>query len=308
MTSQPSDTPPSAPPGPTEAPAGAALGGTAPAAPVEQSARQLTDPLRQPAAYVLLLANALILLFAIVDLFVVLDDWPGNFVTRAGASFGDFVGVVSIGFPLLAVVLANHLRPRVPQARLITVGALVEYGLSALFGAVCMLVDFLHGVADSQPTLGIGPARRAFEDFLIRAGEFAVLGIAAFAVYQIFHGLYGGAWRAATRPTYSGAYPPGYGQPGYPPGYPQAGYGQPGYGRPGYPPGYAQPGHPAAYGQPGYGQPGHPSGYVHPAPGQPAPGRQPAPPEAGADGDVPPPQQVTPPEGPEQPGEQWRRP
>ncbi|NJC71516.1 hypothetical protein HC031_17585 [Planosporangium thailandense] len=333
MTSQPSDNPPSAPPGST-APAGSAAPAGSTGGPAEQNVRQLIEPLRQPAAFVLLLTNGLILLFAVADLFVVLGDWPGNFVTRAGSSFGEFVGVVSIGFPLLAVLLATLVRPRVPHARPITVVALVEYAVSALFGAVCLLVDFLHGVTDSQPILGIGSARRAFEDFLIRSGEVALLAIVAFAVYQIFHGLYGGVGRQAAPPPYGGAYPSGFGQPGYPsgygqpghgqpghgqPGHGQPGYGQPGPGHPGYPYGYGQPGYPPGYGQPTPGQPGQPApsqpAYGAPAPSQPTYGppapSQPAygaPAEAVGGGDVPPPREVRPPEGPVGPAEEWRRP
>jgi hypothetical protein len=247
VTSQPSDNPASTPAGPA-----AAAGGPAPlndpARAGERSARQFTDPLRQPAALVLLVTNGLILLFAVMDLFVVGEDWPGNFLTRAGASFVDFVGLVSIGFPLLAVLLATHVKPSVPRGRLITVLALVEYGVSALFGALCLLVDFLHGVTDSQPTLGIGPARRAFEDFLVRAGEFTVLAVAAIAVFQLFQGLYGRSRPVPADPPYGGGHPPSHGRPGYPPAYGRPGH-PPAYGRPGYPPVYGRPGHPPAYGQ-----------------------------------------------------------
>ncbi|MCW2640892.1 MAG: hypothetical protein JWP76_3198 [Dactylosporangium sp.] len=232
MTSQPSDTPASMPTGPGRSPGGPRPVDN-PTGPGERTARQFTDPLRQPAAFVLLAANGLILLFAVMDMLVVFEDWSGNFLTRAGSSYVDFVGIVSIGFPLLAVLLATHIKPRVPQARLITALALVEYGVSALFGALCLLVDFLHGVTDSQTTLGISPARRAFEDFLVRAGEFTVLMVAAFAVFQLFQALY-----ASIRPV--AANPP--------------------YGQPGYPPAYGQPGYPSAYGQPTYPSGFHPYG------------------------------------------------
>ncbi|GAA1816771.1 hypothetical protein HC028_10490 [Planosporangium flavigriseum] len=201
MTSQPSDTPASAPTHSVGTP------GAAPSLP-GQSARQFADPLRQPAAFVLLLANGLILLFAIIDLFVITEDWSVNFLARAGGSFVDFVGVVSIGFPIVAVLLATHLRPAVPQARLVTGVALAEYGVSALFGALCIMVDFLHGVTDPETILGIGPTRRAFEDLLVRAGEFAVLGVAAFAVFQLFQGLYANPGPSRPQPTQAVA-PPG---------------------------------------------------------------------------------------------------
>jgi hypothetical protein len=285
VTSQPSETPP---PGSDPANQPGAAPASEPAG-TEKTARQFTEPLRQPAAFLLLVSNGLILLFAVMDLFVVFDSWSGNFVNRAGGSFVDFVGVVSIGFPLLAVLLATHLKPRVPQARLITVVALVEYGVSALFGALCLLADFLHNVSDSQLAPGIGPARRAFEEFLIRAGELAVLAVAAFAVYQLFQGLYGGVRPVLAHPPYGGQ-PPyhGYGQPGY---------GQPGYPQPGYQPAYGTGGYPPAYGQPGY-PPGFPPQGQQPAGGPPQSGWAPQPPAAVPQPPAGPPQ---PPAGPPQP-------
>jgi hypothetical protein len=285
VISQPSDTPASTPTGPAETQARSAPV-EEPAGTQEKTARQLTDPLRQPAAFVLLAANGLILLFAITDLFVIMEDWPANFLARAGGSFVDFVGIVSIGFPLLAVLLATHVKPRVRQARLVTVVALVEYGVSALFGALCLLVDFLHSVTNSELTFGIGPTRRAFEDFLVRAGEFAVLAIAAFAVFQLFQGLYSSTPPIAAHPPFAGP-PPAYAQPGYPVGFHPYDQQAPGFGGP--------PGGWGGWG--GQSTPGaHPESGSHSEPG-PAAGDQ-----------AQPTQGVAPPEDPEGPAEQWRRP
>ena len=119
MTSQPSETPASAPPGQASSPAGAAE---------EKDASRYTLPLRQPAAFALLVVNGVTLLFAVVDLLLVFQDWSPNFLNGVDTSFGTFVGVVSVTFPLLAVLLATHIKPVLAQARLITVGALIEYG------------------------------------------------------------------------------------------------------------------------------------------------------------------------------------
>ncbi|HEV7898689.1 MAG TPA: hypothetical protein VGP31_12680 [Planosporangium sp.] len=313
MTSQPSDTPASAPTGPAGTP-----GGTAPADPAEKSARQFTEPLRQPAAFVLLLVNGLILLFAVLDMLVIFQDWSGNFVERAGGAFVDFVGLVSIGFPLLAVLLATHVKPRVPQARLITVLALVEYGVSALFGALCLLVDFLHGVTGSHTVLGISAARRGFEDLLIRAGEFGLLAIAALAVFQLFQGLYAPAAPAA---PYGGGYPPAYGQQAYPAGFQPYGQQPAGYGT-------QQSAWAAqqAYAQQAYAQQANAQqAYAPPAAGQPPaapepPQSSPEPPQSSpepaahsgpgpvADENTQPTRPIRPPVGPDGPTEQWTRP
>jgi hypothetical protein len=347
VTSQPSDPPASGPTGtqhgpfaggaPTEAPTTGPTGGEA------KPADQFTRPLRQPAAFVLLAANGLILLFAVMDLFAIFENWANNFLIRADSSFNEFVGVVSIGFPLLAVLLATHLKPPVPQARLITVLALVEYGVSALFGVLCLLVSFLHGLMATGTTLGLSPIRSSVEEFVVRAGSLAVLAVAALAVFHVFQGVY-----APVRPVSAAPYPPhghpGYPQTGYPPPYGRptgAPYGAPpqqswaGPGRPGPAFGGGQPQQPSSYYPPQYAAPAQ-SGFAPPPAGQPSSespaGRTPAaddadrtqaiPPPGGPDDAnrtqaIPPPggpedadrtQAIPPPGGPDDPTQRWSRP
>ena len=208
----------------------------------EKSANQFTMPLREIAALVLLGATALLLLVAVIRLLIPGDARP-DFLDRASGSFYDFIGLDRILFPFLAVLLATHLRPAVGRARVITLVALIEYGVAAFFGA-------------------------------------GVLAIAAYAVFRIWQGVYyvpkpkpqPGMYGQPTQPTQPGGYGQyGYGQQPYgpPPGQQQP-YGQPGYGdqTQAYPQGYGQqpygqqPGYPPqGYGQqPGYGQPpGYPT-------------------------------------------------
>lgn len=251
MTSQPSETPASAPPGQAGSPAGP------PGAAEEKDASRYTLPLRQPAAFALLVVNGVTLLFAVVDLLAIFQDWSANFLNGVDSSFGTFVGVVSVTFPLLAVLLATHIKPVLAQARLITVGALIEYGVSALFGVLCLLAGFLHGLTSSTTVNGLSSPRRALEAFLIRGAWLAVLAVAALAVYQVFQGMYAGV-----KPTPTG-YPQ---QPGYPqPGYPYA-YGQPGYPQQPYPPQQPPPYGPP---QPGWAGPSGTHPTYAPAPAQP---------------------------------------
>ena len=262
--------------------------------PTPGSASQYLRPLRDIAAYALVAAPAAMLFVAMIRL---IPSGVGlDFQSRAQDSFYSYVNVPTIFFPLGAVLLALLVRPQHGKARLITLIALTEYAVAAVFAIVFGILVGLIKIASFS-------VRTAFEELLVRAAWLAVFAVAAFAVYQIwrhlFHtpkpkpqpGLYG-------QPTYGvpGTYPgqPGYGQsgtaqPGYgqpagtaePPAYGQAGAAEPpAYGQAGAP-GYGQAGSgQAPYGSPGYGQspygaPGAPGAY----PGQPAPAAtQPVPP------------------------------
>jgi hypothetical protein len=262
---QPSDQPtypastPPASPSQSSAPPGAPAG-------EQRDPVKFTAPYRELGALVLVLSTAALLLLAFINLFVVFDNFANGFGARADAGFGDFIGLVSIFFPLGAVLLVTHIKPATPRARTITLIALIDYAVAALFGIVCLFAGFIH-VLDDQ----FGPGfRGAFIGLLSRLVLLAVFAFAAFLVLQVWQGAY--LVPKPVAPAYPGYGQPGYGQPGYgQPGYGQPGYGQPGYGQPAYgQPGYGQPG----YGQPGYGQPGYGQpGYGQPAAGQPAAGQ-----------------------------------
>ncbi|HYN93228.1 MAG TPA: hypothetical protein VES42_05225 [Pilimelia sp.] len=231
-------------------------------------ARQHTEPVRELAALVLVGATAVLLFVALISLVPAGYRYaPQSFPLLASERFGSFVNLGTILFPLLAVLLATHVAPRLPRARLITIVALVELAVAAgfglLFGTLLGLVGQLSGDAGGKG---------AFESLLARLAYLAVLGVALYVVYRVWRGLF-----YVPRPAVA----PGFGQYGQPgqPGYggPQPGYGgQPGFGgQPGYggpQPGYGgqtgyggQQGHPTSgypqgYGQqPSYGQPGPPS-------------------------------------------------
>ena len=241
----------------------------------EKRPSQFTKPYRQLVAFVLLAANALVLLIAFADVFFVFDGWAEFFGARAGAQAERFVGITAVALPLLAFLLATHIQPMVEQAKMITLVTLAEYAFSLLFGAVCVLGGFLGEVTGADEAVSNSPVRSAFETLLIRLTWLAILGLVAFLVLQVYRGVF-----VVPKPVQ--AIPYGvYGQPGYPqPGYPQQGYPQQGYPQQGYPqPGYAQqpyaqPGYPQQqpYAQPGYAQQ-PPAGYPQPY-GQPTPTMQ----------------------------------
>jgi hypothetical protein len=207
-------------------------------------ARQITHPLREPAALALVGANALLLFVAVINLLIPRGEGD-EFTRRAGSSFGDFVGLTAILLPLLAVLIATHLQPIVGQAKLITQIALVEYAVSALFGAISVLAWLVGALAE-------GEFRQAFTGLLTQIAFLAVFGVAAFLVFKVWRTLYY-VPKPKPQPGYYGQ--PGFPQQGYPQGYPPQGYPQPGQPQPG------QPGYPQGYGQPGQPQPGYPQGY-----------------------------------------------
>jgi hypothetical protein len=242
-----------------------------------RSASQYLRPLRDLAVYALLGAAAVMLLVAVIRL---IPSGVGlDFGSRAQDSFYGYVNLPTILFPLGAVLLSLLVRPQHPKAKLVTVVAVVEYLVAALFAVIFGILIGLTKIATFS-------VRTAFEELLLRVGWLAVFAVAAFATFQIWRHLFYVPKPKAQPGVYGqgqygapGAYPgqPGYGQPAA--GQPQPGYGQPG--QPGFPPhpGYGQPGQPPA----GYGQqpayPGMPQG-TPPPPGtwgQPPVSGQPAP-------------------------------
>jgi hypothetical protein len=189
-------------------------------APVGQHLR----PLRDLAVYVLLGATAIWLLIAVIDL---IPGGPNQFAGRSEASFGNFVNLPNIVFPLGAVLLALLIEPRHPKARLVVLAAVVEYAVIAFFGVLFgLLIGLINTAADNG-------ARAAFEGLLERIGWLAVLAVAAYAVFVIWQRIF-----TAPRPP-KPAHPGVYGQP--PQFNPGAYPGQPGYGQPFPPPPGQQP-------------------------------------------------------------------
>ncbi|MFE9959747.1 hypothetical protein [Micromonospora sp. NPDC005299] len=220
---------------------------TSPAEPASgdtTQASQLTKPLRELAALVLLGANAVLLFVGLLRLLVPVDDYS-TFSGRAGSTFFAFIGLESTVLPLLAVLLATHVRPVLPKAKLITQVALVEYAVAAVFGALTLLIWLVGRLAD-------GEVLDAFLGLLTRLAWLAVFAIAAFVVFKIWRTLY---YVPKPKPQ-PGVY--GQAQPGWPQ-QPGPMPGQPG----GYPAAGAYPGAPQQPG--GYPQPG-PYGSAQPAP------------------------------------------
>ncbi|MEU1808737.1 hypothetical protein [Micromonospora aurantiaca (nom. illeg.)] len=220
---------------------------TSPAEPASgdaAQASQLIKPLRELAALVLLGANAVLLFVGLLRLLPV-DDYS-TFTGRAGSTYFTFVGLESTVLPVLAVLIATVILPVVPRAKLITQVALVEYAVSAVFGALTFLIWLVGRLAD-------GEVLDAFLGLLTRAAWLAIFAVAAFVVFKIWRTLYY-VPKPKPQPGVYGQAQPGWPQqPGQPGGYPgpggypqQPGQGYPQAGSP--PPGWPQ--QPGPYGQP----------------------------------------------------------
>ncbi|WP_328339952.1 hypothetical protein [Micromonospora sp. NBC_00421] len=208
---------------------------TSPAEPASHDAsqaRQITAPLRELTALVLLGANAVLLFVGFVRLLVPTSDYS-TFSGRAGSEFFAFVGIEATVLPLLAVLLVTHLAPVSGRAKQFTQVALAEYAFGALFGVLTFLIWLVGRLAEAE-------VLDALLGMLTRAAWLALFGLAAFVVYRI--------WRTLYHVPKPQPQPGVYGQPQ--PGWPQQPGGYPGAG---YPP----PGHPGAgqYGQPGFAPP-----------------------------------------------------
>ncbi|MGC4761500.1 hypothetical protein ACLQ20_01400 [Micromonospora sp. DT46] len=233
---------------------------TSPAEPASTDATQasqLTKPLRELAAFVLLGANAVFLFVGLIRLVT-----PTEYSTiggRAGSAFFAFVGVESVFLPLLAVLLATHVKPPVPKAKLITQVALGEYAFSALFGGLTFLFWTVDRLAE-------GEILDAFLGLLSRVAWLALFAVAAYVVFKVWRTLY---YVPKPKPQ-----PGVYGQPQ--PGWPQqqGGYPVPGQQVPGQQvPGQQVPGQQV----PGQQVPGQQGGWQAPGPYGAPYGQQPAP-------------------------------
>ncbi|NBE81505.1 hypothetical protein [Micromonospora rubida] len=230
-------------------PAEPASGDAAPASHPATPARQLTDPLRELIAFVLLGANTVLLFVGVIQLLAPTDY--STFYSRAGSSFFSFAGLEATVLPVLAVLLATHVAPVAPRAKLITQVALGQYAFGALLGALTLLIWTVDRLAKAE-------VLDAFLGLLTRIAWLAIFATAAYVVVRI--------WRAHYFTPKPKPAPGMYGQPQ--PGWPQQ-QGQPGP-QGGWAPQAQQGGWPAPGQQAGYPAPNQPGGQFG-QPGQPGP-------------------------------------
>ncbi|MET8230153.1 hypothetical protein ABZS77_05670 [Micromonospora sp. NPDC005298] len=220
---------------------------TSPAEPASTDAtqaRQLTKPLRELGALALLGANAVFLFVGLLRL-IAPNDYS-DFTDRAGSAFFAFVGIEAVVLPLLAVLLATHISPVLPKAKLITQVALGEYAVSALFGTLTLLVWTVGRLAETE-------VLDALLGVLTRFAWLVIFAVAAWVVFTLWRTLYY-VPKPKAQPGVYGQPQPGWpqqqgGWPGQPGGQPQGGWPAPGQ-----PGGYPQAGQPGGYPPAQYGQ------------------------------------------------------
>jgi hypothetical protein len=155
----------------------------------------ITAPLREWAALLAVIAPMALQFFALIVL--LFDNAPfgglgGSFSDRANATFGDFVSPLTIFLPLVGVLLATHVKPPVAKAKLITLLAMIGYGVAALMGLVTMFATFIHTVGLDLP----GTVLHSFVTLLARLIVLGVLAFAGFIVVRVFFGAYTPVTRA----------------------------------------------------------------------------------------------------------------
>jgi hypothetical protein len=228
--------------------------------------------LREPAALAAVAFGGLWLLAAVINLLVP-PSYNGatqSFASRAYDQAPDFLNffvALAIG---IAVYLANEVEPPLARAKVVTLAALIEGGVAAVFGVVTALALF---GADGPP------AQTKLAQFFIALGGAAVVAVAAWYAWLSWqpHAVpkaqpapgAGAAWPGASGYPQQPSPPPG--GFGWAPQQPQSQspYAQPGVGLPGQP--QQQPGSPTPFGsdrtqmlppvqqggaQPGQGLPG----------------------------------------------------
>jgi hypothetical protein len=197
----------------------AAAPGTTASTGATTPARQVTEPIRPIAASALLIGNGVFLFIGLSDLVFVVSGWASGFGARSGAAFDAFAGPFAVALPLLAVLIATHISPTLPQARTILLAALGSYAFSAVFGVITYLGAFAGSLFSVRDT---------FDGLLRRSVWLCFLAIAGMAVYRVYHAMFPAP---PAKATYSYG-PTVYGRP-YP--------GQPMYPQPTYQPGSTEP-------------------------------------------------------------------
>jgi hypothetical protein len=132
---------------------------------------------RQLAAWALVGYAGLYLVFAFFGWVLPDGGTLGHRSTSAG-----FTSLVEMAMPVLAVLLADAVAPRLPQAKLIATVALLEYVVILVFGVLTLLI----GLGTFGDQSGPRPGFDATSYFVLGLGRLGLAAVAGLMVY--------GAW------------------------------------------------------------------------------------------------------------------
>jgi hypothetical protein len=146
----------------------------------------LDAPIRTAAAWILLAYSGVIVAFALFRVFF--PEFPMTFVNRAGG----FTTIEVLVFPLLAVLVGTWVGGVVPGARLLTLLAVVIYGVALVFGTLWVL----GSVGDQFGSLGggihsFGGVVRGIGRVTAGLLKLALFGVAALWTLRIYRSLGG---------------------------------------------------------------------------------------------------------------------
>lgn len=159
----------------------------------------VTGVLRSPrtlAAWALVGYAALHLAFTFL---IWITPGGGSVSGGAAAAFGDFTNLVVMAMPVVAVLIAAYVDPPVAGARLITVIALIEYGVALMFGALTFLIGLgaaFDGINNAEDGM------RSLQYLVMGIATLALLAVAAYVTLRAFTALGGRlpVGRGATAP------------------------------------------------------------------------------------------------------------
>jgi hypothetical protein len=185
----------------------------------DPTASQYTKPIRLIAAFILLGAAALTVISNILQLIPAGDS---TFSSRAsGVSFG-VLGFSAVLPPVLAVLLVSHVRPMLAQSKIVSLIAMIEYGVMLLIGLIGTIAGAYYTFTHTSGAYSIRGINDAAGYLIEDLALLTLAGLGGLVTVLVFRGL------AAPKPAALGQYgQAGYGQQAYG----QQGYGQQQYGQ-----------------------------------------------------------------------------
>ncbi|WP_194907690.1 hypothetical protein [Catenulispora rubra] len=153
----------------------------------------IAQRLREPAAFVLLAFGALSTLFHTITF--LFGPGEGGSGLGGGVSFSDRAALevmailsVEVTVALVGAVWLAHAQSQLKNAKLITLVALIAFGVMDLFGVVALFSSFganQAGAFDANGAL-FGTGWGKTQMFFVSAGELAVAGIGSWLVFSWF--------------------------------------------------------------------------------------------------------------------------